>query len=76
MGILRRWYGMESEKITRRKLRNGFVVEAYGGTFVAKVTPIGGVSERCRTGIEVDDTWETKYRTTDEYIASLYEAAS
>lgn len=65
----RRWHGVESEKATRRRLRNGDVAQAYGGAFVVKMTPLGGVLERCIAG----NTWETKYRTVDEYVVSLKE---
>ncbi len=64
----RQWNGVESQKITQQKLRNGDVVRAYGGAFGAKATPLGGVLEKCT----VPRTWETKYRTINEYIASLY----
>ncbi len=69
MGILKRWNGAENVAETRRKLRRGDIVRSFGGAFAAKVTPIGGVRETCLG----KNTWETKYRTVDEYIASLYD---
>ncbi len=72
MGKARIWNGTESVRTTRRKLKNGDVVRSFGGAFAAKATPLGGVLEKCLA----ERTWETKYRTEDEYIGSLYEVKS
>lgn len=72
MGIIRRWHGTESEEVTRRKLKKGDIVRSFGGTFAARMGPIGGILERCLA----INTWETKYRTIDEYVASLHEKVS
>ena len=65
----RRWNGTEPEKMTRQKLRGGGVVRAYGGTFAARVKPLGGVLEKCLA----KNTWETHYQTVDDYVNSLRE---
>lgn len=72
MGITHKWNGTESVAETRRKLRNGDIVRSFGGAFAARVTPLGGILEKCTAKY----TWETRYTTPDEYMASLYEVVS
>lgn len=67
MGIIRRWYGTETEAATRWKLSNGDIVRSFGGAFAARRTPVGTILEKCQVG----KTWETKFRDADHYIDSL-----
>ena len=69
------WNGVEAENVTRRKLRNGGIVKAYGGAFEARMGPRGGVLERCAAE-GYGRIWETEYRTIDEYVDSLFEKRS
>ncbi len=69
MGIIRRWYGTETEAATRWKLAEGEIVRSFGGAFAARRTPVGTILEKCY----VKGSWETKFRDADHYVASLKE---
>ena len=69
MGIIRRWHGTEPEKAMRWRLAEGEIVRSFGGAFAARRTPVGGVLEKCLAA----KTWESRYKTLDDYIASLKE---